>query len=168
MKSIRALSIAAVLLTTVSGCTALQQPSSPTATTAAQAQEAGVASLEEGQGLGALSQSAVPPESCGMILWTVSSQRPVPVFRFISGEKGEIQFGGRPLELTLMNVSGDSGFGVFENHTFQSPDGLVVEVSTEFGVGFAGGVYLENGVIRLRDASGWSAVTPAAGVAGCR
>lgn len=168
MKSIRTLSIAAFLLTMVGGCTAMQQPSSPSAVTAAQAQEAGAASLEEGQSLGALPQAAIPSESCGMILWTVSSQRPVPVFRFISGEKGEIQLGGRFIQLTLMNVSGDSGFGVFENQTFQTPDGFVVEVSTDFGVGFSGGAYLENGVIRMRDASGWSAVTPAAGVAGCR
>lgn len=168
MRQLKTFPMAALLLATLTGCAAMQQPSSPTAVTAAQAQQAGATSLEEGQSLGALPQAAIPAEACGMILWTVSSQRPVPVFRFISGEKGEIQLGGRLVELTLTNVSGDSGFGVFENLVFQNPDGLIVEVSADFGVGFSGGSYLENGVIRMQDAAGWSAVTPAAGVAGCR
>ena len=103
-----------------------------------------------------------------MILWTVSSQRPIPVFRFISGKTAEIQLSGQIIPLTLINVDGESGFGVFEDQVFQSPDGLVVEVSADFSTGFAGGAYLESGVIRMRDASGWSAVTPAAGIAGCR
>lgn len=168
MKLIKMLSMSAVALVAISGCATVQQ--SPSRSDAAAPVETvnASASLEDGQTLGALPQATIPTEECGMILWTVSSQRPTPVFRFISGKQGEIQLGGKILSLDLINVNGDSGFGVFEEQVFQSSEGLIVEVSANFGVGFAGGAYLEEGVIRMRDASGWSAVTPAAGVAGCR
>ena len=166
MRAIRTLLTGALLLAGLAGCAGA--PGGGSSAAAPAAPVAGPASLEEGQTLGPLPQAFIPSEACGMLLWTVSAQRPIPVFRFVSGETAEIQLGGQIVPLTLMNVSGDSGFGVFEDQVFQSPDGLVVEVSAEFGVGFAGGAYLESGLIRMSDAAGWSAVTPAAGIAGCR
>ena len=166
MRPIRMMLTGALMLTGAAGCAATQGASSGGADAAPV--QVGPASLEEGQTLGALPEASIPADACGMILWTVSSQRPIPVFRFISGKTAEIQLSGQVVPLSLANVAGDSGFGVFEDQVFQSADGLVVEVNANFSTGFAGGAYLESGVIRMRDAAGWSAVTPAAGIAGCR
>lgn len=167
MKPIWMMLTGLLLLTGAAGCAATQGGGASRGADAAPVQ-AGPASLEEGQTLGALPEASIPADACGMILWTVSSQRPIPVFRFISGKTAEIQLNGQVVPLSLTNVAGESGFGVFEDQVFQSADGLVVEVSADFSTGFAGGAYLESGVIRMRDAAGWSAVTPAAGIAGCR
>lgn len=126
-------------------------------------------SLGEGeQTLGRVAEANIPLEQCGMILWTLEAQRPVPVFRFISGKEGSIVLGLRPVSLDLQSFSGASDFGVFENQLFRSDDGLEVEITARFGVGFSGGAYLESGLIKVRDPSGWSVITPAAGIAGCR
>ncbi len=163
MKAMKRLMMAALALAGAAGCAA-----TPGGAPSAAAPAAGPATLADGLALGPLPQAAIPAESCGLLLWTVSSQRPIPVFRFLSGKSAEIQLGGRIVSLTLVDAAGESAYGVFEQQVFQGPDGLAVEVTGAFGVGFNGGVYLEDGVIRLRDAEGWSAVTPAAGVAGCR
>lgn len=123
---------------------------------------------ESDQVLGALQQANIPEKSCGMILWTLESQRPSAIFRFIVGEAGEIVLGGRTVLLTRIDQSGASGFGVFENQQFQNEDGVEVEIASRFGLGFDGGAYIERGLIKVRDASGWSIVAPAAGIAGCR
>lgn len=153
-------------LIAAAGCANMQSSSTPNATPAV---DDGAVGLEEsGASLGSLPEAAIPAEACGMILWTLNAQRPTPVFRFISGKQGEINLSGQLMNLDLVDVSGVSGFGVFENQTFRSEDGLELETSAQFGVGFDGGAYLESGLIKLSDPSGWSVVTPAAGIAGCR
>lgn len=149
------------------GCANMQTASSPSTAPATPA-AADVGLEASGATLGSLPEAAIPSEACGMILWTLNAQRPTPVFRFISGERGEINLGGRLMSLDLVNVGGASGFGVFEDQTFRSEDGLELEVSARFGVGFEGGAYMENGLLKISDPSGWSVVTPAAGIAGCR
>lgn len=123
---------------------------------------------EAGQTLGALQESSIPEKSCGMVLWTLEAQRPVAVFRFIVGETGQIQLANRVITLNRYEYDGATGFGVFERQTFHNEEGFEVEVSTRFGLGFDGGAYLERGLIKVRDASGWSIVAPVAGIAGCR
>ena len=123
---------------------------------------------ESDQTLGALQQANIPDKSCGMILWTLEAQRPSAIFRFIVGEAGEVVLGGRTVLLTRVEQSGASGFGVFENQRFQNDEGVEVEIASRFGLGFDGGAYIERGLIKVRDASGWSIVAPAAGIAGCR
>ena len=132
-------------------------------------EEAPSISIGDGeQTLGRVAEANIPLEECGMILWMLEVQRPVPVFRFIAGKKGSIVLGQRPVSLDLLSFSGASDFGVFENQIFRSEDGLEVEITARFGVGFSGGAYLESGLIKVRDPSGWSVITPAAGIAGCR
>jgi len=123
---------------------------------------------ESDQALGALQQANIPEKSCGMILWTLEAQRPSAIFRYIVGEAGEIVLSGRTVSLTRIDQSGASGFGVFENQQFQNEDGVEVEIASRFGLGFDGGAYIERGLIKVRDASGWSIVAPTAGIAGCR
>lgn len=153
-------------LIAVAGCANTQTPSTSAPPTASSA--SGIDLEANGATLGSLPEAAIPTEACGMILWTLNAQRPTPVFRFISGERGEINLGGRLMSLELVNVGGASGFGVFEDQTFRSEEGLELEISARFGVGFEGGAYLESGLLKISDPSGWSVVTPAAGIAGCR
>jgi len=118
--------------------------------------------------LRALPESTIPKKECGMILWTLDAQRPVAVFRYLAGGDGEIQLGESHISLGRLEYNGASGFGVFENQTFRNDEGVEVEVSARFGLGFDGGAYLERGLLKVRDASGWSVVAPVAGIAGCR
>lgn len=120
------------------------------------------------QGLQPLSNAALPESECGMVLWTLEGNRPAAVFQFISGKQARINVAGRPVTLTRADYSGASGYGVFERQQFESGEGVVVEVTARFGLEFAGGAYLEQGLIKVRDAEGWSMVSPTAGIAGCR
>lgn len=126
------------------------------------------ANSEDIQALGALAATELPDRSCGMILWTLDAQRPSPVFRYVAGKKAEVVVGNRPVELVRVAGSGVSGFGVYESQEFESEDGLRVEVTNQFGVGFDGGAYLERGLVKVHSPEGWSVVAPAAGIAGCR
>jgi hypothetical protein len=103
-----------------------------------------------------------------MLLWTLEGNRPAAIFQFVSGKKARINIAGRPIELTLADYSGASGFGVYERQTFRGEEGVEVEVNARFGLSFNGGAYLEQGLVKVRDSSGWSIVSPAAGIAGCR
>ncbi|MEO1136185.1 MAG: hypothetical protein AAFW68_06185 [Pseudomonadota bacterium] len=120
------------------------------------------------QGLQPLVNASLPSSECGMVLWTLEGTRPAAVFQFITGKAARVKIAGRELNLTLTEFSGASGYGVFERQRFAGEEGLVVEVTAQFGLEFAGGAYLEQGLIRVRDGAGWSMVSPTAGIAGCR
>lgn len=117
--------------------------------------------------IGALAQSALPAGSCGMILWTLEADRPTPIYRQIQGKSGEIMLNGKPLSLSIIDNSGASGFGVFEETTMAA-EKVSATVKVRFGLGFEGGVYLERGLLTVESETGWRSVVPAAGIAGCR
>lgn len=116
---------------------------------------------------GALPDAALPKGGCGMILWTLDIERPVPVFRAVSQEGAEIVIDGVLRQLQLAEADGGSGFGVYESQKF-SGEGVTVSVRVRFGLGFEGGSYLERGLVSIEKADGWKTVIPAAGIAGCR
>jgi len=118
--------------------------------------------------LTALAQSALPKGKCGMILWTLEADQPAPVLRYVVGENGEIAVNGSPAILKLEDASGASAFGVFENQTFTSEEGLSAAVTFRFGLGFDGGSYVERGLVTVEAENGWRLAAPAAGIAGCR
>lgn len=120
------------------------------------------------QGLRPIGDARIPSGECGMVLWTLEDARPAAVFRFLSGKEAQANIAGRPVRLTLTDFSGASGFGVFERQRFENADGIAVEVKARFGLEFKDGAYLEQGVIKVSDSAGWSMVSPAAGIAGCR
>lgn len=123
---------------------------------------------EDGRTLGSLPDASLPEKSCGMVLWTLENSKPAAVFRFVSGESGEMNIAGQPVALSRTEIDGAGGFGVYERQVFANDDGLAVEVTARFGLSFSGGAYLEQGLIKLSDKDGWSIVTPTAGIAGCR
>lgn len=116
---------------------------------------------------GALPDAALPKGGCGMILWTLDIERPIPVFRAVSEKGAEIVVDGKLQQLQLAEADGGSGFGVHEIQKFTG-DGLMVSVRVRFGLGFEGGAYLERGLVSVEKADGWKTVIPAAGIAGCR
>ncbi len=160
---------AAMAIFLASGCATMNGPAASSAGKAGDKDAKTQLALNESvDSLGALPEAAIPQQSCGMILWTLEGKKPAPVFRFVSGKTGEIMLGGQIIELTLSSTGGASGFGVYENLSFTADSGVTVEVTSEFGAGFDGGSYVERGLIKVRDESGWSLVAPAAGIAGCR
>lgn len=116
---------------------------------------------------GALPDPALPKGGCGMILWTLDVERPIPVFRSIAQKGAEIVVDGSLRQLKLTSADGDAGFGIYENQTFAG-DGLTVTVRVRFGLGFDGGTYLERGLVSIEKPDGWKTVIPAAGISGCR
>ncbi len=161
----------AVLAAAISGsaCASLNNSSQAVnQTEAATSEAAAFTTLDDGQSFGALTDSALPEKSCGMILWTLDEKQPIPVFRYVVGGEAEIEVGGRKVLLTRTNYSGGNDFGVYENQTFASNVDLSVNVEANFASGFDGGSYLERSLIKVSAPDGSTMVAPAAGVAGCR
>jgi hypothetical protein len=117
--------------------------------------------------LGRIAQSAVPPGECGLVLWTLEAQQPMPILRQIAGKGAEVVIDGKAVTLPLASTSGDTAFGVSETARFEG-EGMIASVVVRFGLGFEGGVYLERGVVTIDRPDGWRLVSPAAGIAGCR
>ena len=117
---------------------------------------------------GEINNAAIPAGKCGMILWTLHDRHPRPVFVYILGEGARAVVNGEVVELPLVEASGVSRYGVAERQNFASENGFDASVRVAFGLGFDGGQYLERGVITLETADGWRAVTPTAGLVGCR
>jgi len=112
--------------------------------------------------------ATLPNNKCGMVLWTLDANRPVPVLRYVSGNNGVISFNRIPFELVRINVSGSGNFGVFETQEFAAGADISVSVDVDFGQGFDGGTYLKRGVIRVERPDEPILLTPVAGLAGCR
>lgn len=117
---------------------------------------------------GMLTRTAIPEGACGMVLWAFRHRRPEPVFRYIADGQGKIRLDGEDISVELTAAGGDSAFGIYEKMQFRSARGLKIDTVARFGPAFQGGVYLEEGLVRLEDISGWSSIVPVAGVAGCR
>jgi hypothetical protein len=126
------------------------------------------AAAEEGAILGGLADASLPAGACGMVLWTLDAQRPVPVFRFVAGRTAELVVNGAAVSLQRVEADGASSYGVFEDQTFLADNGLRVDVGVRFSLGFDGGSYLERGLIKVESVDGWRTVVPSAGLAGCR
>lgn len=121
-----------------------------------------------GRLFGALPDPRIPAGSCGMVLWTLSEDQPTPVFRYIAGKAADAVLDRKPVAFVLSDARGANRFGVSASQRFTTADGHRADVRVAFGLGFDGGVYLEQAVITVTDAAGWRVVTPAAGLAGCR
>lgn len=118
--------------------------------------------------LGRLPNPTLPAGACGMIVWMMDSNAPVPVLRFVAGGGAQVSVGGKTVELARIETNGPSNFGIYEKQKFTSGAGLIVEVAAEFGTPFEGGTWLQNGIVAIESADGWRSVAPVAGVAGCR
>lgn len=158
---IRVIMLAAIV--TAAGCSTATEKPAPRVTPSA-----ATGGPEAIVALGPLADASLKSGECGMILWTLDENRPAPVFRYVAGKGGEIVAGGRRVQLSRLETGGAAGFGVYERQTFTSADGLAVRVDSRFSLGFDGGSYLERGLVTVESPDGWRAVSPAAGIAGCR
>jgi hypothetical protein len=118
--------------------------------------------------IGELTDGALPKGECGMILWTLESDRPAAVFRYVASKRAEIMIDDVVVDLGLTSASGQSSYGISEYLAFSNGGGLTVTVRANFGIGFDGGNYLEQTLLSVENAEGWKSVIPSAGVAGCR
>ncbi len=153
----------AVAALSASACSTLTKSETP-----AEAQSAKQENTEASVLLSGVADARIAAGDCGMILWTLDAERPLPVLRFVAGGRADIAINGAPVSLSLTGASGASGFGVYEEQTYESEGGVKMTVSVRFGQGFDGGAYLHRGLITLEQPDGWRSVTPAAGIAGCR
>jgi len=119
-----------------------------------------------------LKNKNLDPGQCGMLLWTLDKGEPVMVFRNVEGRRAEMIIDDAPARLELVEETGERRYGIAADQTYTleagTPGETRVKVSASFGTPFEGGVYVEQGVITLRNFFGWERVTPVAGLAGCR
>ena len=116
-----------------------------------------------------IGEPALPQGDCGMVLWTLESNKPAAVFKYIVDGDGAIAVNGAPVALQRVAANGAGAFGVLERQSFVDKAGaFVVGVSVELGLEFNGGAYVERGLISVETDDGWRSVTPVAGIAGCR
>ncbi len=124
--------------------------------------------LPKAPNLTAIADPNLPRGDCGMVLWTLDVNRPIPVLRYVTGRNGDFNIDNVPHELVRLSVGGDSAFGIFPVQTFAAGTDIRVEVELQFGQGFDGGTYLERGVVTVNKPDAPSLVLPVAGLAGCR
>ncbi len=118
--------------------------------------------------LTSINRSTLPKGTCGMVLWTLDANRPIPVLQYSQAENGELRLNNIPYELIRIDAQGDGAFGIFKNQTFAAGADIRVHVDLSFGQGFDGGTYLERGVIKVEQPDNLTLITPVAGIAGCR
>jgi len=123
--------------------------------------------------LGSLAPGGLKSGACGALLWTRAlNGDPQLVFRSDTQNGAEIALDGELVPLALVAADGRAVYGqqlrqTFAPKTQDAHEGLSVLVETETGARFDGGVYTREARITLAHATGWSVVTPVAGVFGC-
>ncbi|GAB4542007.1 MAG: hypothetical protein Tsb0010_19200 [Parvularculaceae bacterium] len=129
------------------------------------------ASAEEAPRIGALDRARLGEAPCGIYLWTLSRD-PELVFYATTDGAALMAIEGIDTEFARLREAGPTFFGQRTEQEFRAsaPSGemLTAEVTFEPGPRFAGGGYVQSGLIRLRAENGWERVTPVVGVAGCR
>lgn len=119
-----------------------------------------------------LKKRNLEPGQCGMLLWTLSAGEPALVFRNVEGKAAEMIIDGKTARLVLASATGEQRYGISAKQEYTLDEGTPgetrVKIAATFGIPFEGGVYVEEGVITLRNFFGWERVTPVAGLAGCR
>ena len=121
--------------------------------------------------LSQLNTESLPEGQCGMLLWTMNAGQPVLVFRTIAGGQAEVMLDGKKQKFLPLAQKGDIRFGIGSRQSYRSVMGgnsQTIEINVEYGASFGGGVYVEEGVLRLITAQGWERVIPVAGLSGCR
>ncbi|WP_031549642.1 hypothetical protein [Parvularcula oceani] len=119
----------------------------------------------------ALDDYAIPPGRCGTILWTLSGASPVPIFRSVDDGMASMVIEGQRTQLNLVGRGGEARLGIPSVQHFegQTQSGAVrVTMRGQWGQPFPAGNYVEEAVLRVQGADGWSRVVPVAGIAGCR
>jgi len=127
----------------------------------------------EGPDLGGIGQYGIPPGRCGMILYTRSGSRAVPIFRSTDDGSGLMDVDGELRGLELVARAGESRMNIpsdqyFTANAAEPARNLTVAVQTHWGQGFPSGSYVKDGTLTIKAASGWSRVVPVAGIAGCK
>lgn len=158
------------LLVIVGACAASPQTATQNAAPAAAAARYQV--KNDAPKIAELKTRNLEPGECGMLLWTLANGEPVMVFRNVEGRQAEMIIDGAPARLDLVEEKGERRYGIAAEQAYTleagTPGETRVKVTASFGTPFEGGVYVEQGVITLRNFFGWERVTPVAGLAGCR
>lgn len=158
------------ILSVVAACAS--NPDAATQTAAPAAPAAKYQVKNDAPRIAELRNKNLEPGQCGMLLWTLEKGEPIMVFRNVAGRQAEMIIDGAPARLDLVEEEGERRYGVSSEQAYTleagTPGETRVKVSARFGTPFEGGVYVEQGVITLRNFFGWERVTPVAGLAGCR
>lgn len=119
-----------------------------------------------------LRAAAIPSGRCGMILWTKSGSRTIPIFRSLDNLQATMQIEGEDVSLDLQREAGELRLGIRSEQLYAVADpskpGSSVETKLTWGQPFPGGSYVSGGTITLTGTDGWQRILPVAGIAGCK
>ncbi|NNU17102.1 hypothetical protein HK107_12295 [Parvularcula sp. ZS-1/3] len=119
-----------------------------------------------------LRAASIPSGRCGMILWTKSGSRTLPIFRSLDNLQATMQIEGDEVSLDLQEEAGELRLGMRSEQLYAVADearaGSSVETKLTWGQTFPGGSYISGGTITLTGADGWQRILPVAGIAGCK
>lgn len=159
----------------LAACASSSAPSSQRASKNAATQQSfnqQIFNMTEAPDLGAVGQYGIPSGRCGMILYTQSGGRAVPIFRSTDDGAAIMQIEGRVTQLRLVGRGGEARLGIPNQQYFQAElangMGVTIAASARWGNSFPSGTYVERGTITATGADGWSRVVPIAGIAGCK
>jgi hypothetical protein len=135
------------------------------------AERGNISGASEVPRLSQLSTDRLPVGQCGMLLWTMNAGQPVLVFRTIAGGQAEAMLDGKKQKFLPLAQKGDIRFGIGSQQSYRSAassEVQTIEIQVEYGASFGGGVYVDEGVLRLINEQGWERIIPVAGLSGCR
>lgn len=114
----------------------------------------------------------IPSGRCGMVLWTESSGRVSPIFRSVGVTTATMNIEGEAIQLQLHEQTGELRLGMRSEQTYtvvEGPQaGLTLDVRSDWGETFPGGLYIKGGSMTINGTTGWSRIMPVAGIAGCK
>lgn len=114
----------------------------------------------------------IPSGRCGMILWTTTGGRVVPIFRSVDTTSASMRLDGEKVPLTLVSQDGPVQLGMRSQQKFIAQEyeklGIEVDADVTWGQTFPSGIYVNSGTVVVRGADGWSRILPVAGIAGCK
>ena len=147
-----------LLLPLVAGCAATTSSPQPPAT-----QQVAASDGEFGR----LAARKLSKGSCGLFLWTKSSDRKLVFFSTPNGG-ASVVLGGAEVELERSAVEGAEVLGLYERQTFIRPnERLQVTVGFERRPGMDRGVVVPQGSLRLVRPDGWEMILPVGGLVAC-
>ena len=116
---------------------------------------------------GRLAARKLSKGSCGLFLWTKSSDRKLVFFSTPNGG-ASVVLGGAEVELERSAVEGAEVLGLYERQTFIRPnERLQVTVGFERRPGMDRGVVVPQGSLRLVRPDGWEMILPVGGLVAC-
>lgn len=109
------------------------------------------------------------PGQCALVLWTRDAPARRVFMALTQPSVAKLQSAGRTVDLARTDTQGEAVYGHFPQQTFAGA-GWEVRATVTFDTrgALVGGALAPSGSLEVRDAKGWTTVTPVAGMVACQ